>query len=107
MFVFDMFNRKMKMPDADGALPGRETPIPTAKNHYFSGNPLKGPYPAGFEFRHLRPGLLLGRRADVLGDVPGVWVTAAGFAGGFTKNPDLSGILHRPYRPCRGGARRV
>jgi peptide-methionine (S)-S-oxide reductase len=38
-----MFNRKMRMPDAAAAPPGRDSPIPTAGNHYVSGNPLKGP----------------------------------------------------------------
>ena len=86
MFVFDMFNRKMQMPDAAGALPGRDAPVPTAKNHYVSGNPLKGPYPAGFETAIFALGCYWGAER-MFWEVPGVWVTAAGFAGGFTKNP--------------------
>ena len=86
MFVFDMFNRKMQMPDASGALPGRDAPIATAKNHYVSGNPLKGPYPDGFETAIFALGCYWGAER-MFWEVPGVWVTAAGFAGGFTKNP--------------------
>jgi peptide-methionine (S)-S-oxide reductase len=86
MFVFDMFNRKMQMPDAAGALPGRDTPIPTAKNHYVNGNPLKGPYPEGCETAIFALGCYWGAER-MFWEVPGVWVTAAGFAGGFTKNP--------------------
>jgi peptide-methionine (S)-S-oxide reductase len=86
MFVFDMFNRKMQMPDAAAALPGRETPLPTAKNHYVSGNPLKGPYPEGFETAIFALGCYWGAER-MFWEAPGVWVTAAGFAGGYTKNP--------------------
>ena len=86
MFILDMFNRKMQMPDASGSLPGRDAPIPTAKNHYVSGNPLKGPYPAGFETAIFALGCYWGAER-MFWEVPGVWVTAAGFAGGFTKNP--------------------
>ena len=86
MFVFDMFNRKMQMPDASAALPGRDAPLHTAKNHYVSGNPLKGPYPEGFETAIFALGCYWGAER-MFWEVPGVWVTAAGFAGGFTKNP--------------------
>ena len=86
MFVFDMFNRKMKMPEAGEALPGRDAPLPTAKSHYVSGNPLKGPYPEGFETAIFALGCYWGAER-MFWEVPGVWVTAAGFAGGFTKNP--------------------
>lgn len=86
MFVFDMFDRKMKMPDAARALPGRDAPIATAKNHYVSGNPLKGPYPDGFATAVFALGCYWGAER-MFWEIPGVWVTAAGFAGGHTKNP--------------------
>ena len=86
MFILDMFNRKMQMPDAAGALPGRDAPIPTAKSHYVSGHPLKGPYPDGFETAIFALGCYWGAER-MFWEVPGVWVTAAGFAGGYTKNP--------------------
>ncbi len=41
--------KKLEMPAAGDALPGRPTPIPTAKDHYVNGLPLKGPYPQGLE----------------------------------------------------------
>jgi hypothetical protein len=48
MFVFGMSDRKMKMPGA--ARPrcaGCDAPAAAAKNHYVSGEPLKGSYPGG------------------------------------------------------------
>src|SRR6516225_8142330 len=44
-----MFKKKLEMPSAAEALPGRPTPIPTAREHFVLHRPLKGPYPAGFE----------------------------------------------------------
>jgi peptide-methionine (S)-S-oxide reductase len=86
MFILDMFNRKMKMPEQGAALSGRDAPVPTAKNHYVNGNPLKGPYPAGFETAIFALGCYWGAER-MFWQIPGVWVTAAGFAGGYTKNP--------------------
>ena len=86
MFVFDMFNRKMQLPAAGAALPGRDAPIATAKNHHVSGNPLKGPYPKGFQTAIFALGCYWGAER-LFWEVSGVWVTAAGFAGGYTKNP--------------------
>ena len=40
-----MFKKKLEMPSAAEALPGRSTPIPTAREHFVLHRPLKGPYP--------------------------------------------------------------
>jgi peptide-methionine (S)-S-oxide reductase len=86
MFVFDMFNKKMKMPEASEALPGREQPLPTSKNHYVNGRPLRDPYPDGFERAIFALGCYWGAER-LFWEQPGVWVTAVGFAGGVTPNP--------------------
>ncbi len=86
MYVIDMFNKKTTMPGADTALPGREQPIPTASEHFVSGRPLKGPYPEGMETIYLGMGCFWGAER-LLWNIPGVYVTAAGYSGGFTKNP--------------------
>ncbi|MDH3637816.1 MAG: peptide-methionine (S)-S-oxide reductase, partial [Gammaproteobacteria bacterium] len=41
--------RKLKIPNPDQALPGRETEMPIADRHYVNGNPLKPPFPEGLE----------------------------------------------------------
>lgn len=86
MYLIDMFNKKMKLPAASEALKGRSQPIPTAKNHFVSGRPLKGPYPDGFETAIFAFGCYWGAER-LYWEIPGVWVTAAGFAGGTTPNP--------------------
>ena len=41
------FRKKLEIPSADEALPGRATAIPTARTHFINGHALKGPYPDG------------------------------------------------------------
>ena len=81
------FNKKLEMPTAATALPGREEAIPTAANHFVNGHPLKGPYPEGCETAIFGMGCFWGaeRKFWELGEA--VYVTAAGYAAGFTPNP--------------------
>lgn len=81
-----LFRKKAEMPTAASALPGRDRPIATAAEHYISGRPLKGPYPAGTRTAMFGMGCFWGaeRKFWELGD--GIWITAVGYAGGFTPN---------------------
>lgn len=86
MFMMDMFSKKTTMPSPDKALPGRDAAIPTASEHFVNRRPLKGPYPAGSEVIYLGMGCFWGAER-LFWQMPGVWVTAVGYSGGFTKNP--------------------
>lgn len=86
MYLIDMFNKKTVMPTAETALPGRPAPIPTATHHFVNGRPLDAPVPEGLETVYLGMGCFWGAER-LLWKVPGVHVTAAGYAGGFTPNP--------------------
>jgi peptide-methionine (S)-S-oxide reductase len=81
------FKKRLDIPTAAEALPGRPTPIPTAQNHFLNRNALKGPYPDGFARAMFGMGCFWGaeRKFWELGD--GIHVTAAGYAGGPTPNP--------------------
>jgi peptide-methionine (S)-S-oxide reductase len=82
-----LFKKKLEMPTAATALPGRKEPVPTAANHFVNGHPLKGSYPEGCETAIFGMGCFWGaeRKFWELGDA--VYVTAVGYAAGFTPNP--------------------
>ncbi len=82
------FSRKpLSLPTADEALPGRSTVIPTARSHFVNGRLLKPPFPDGIETAVFAMGCFWGaeRKFWQLGE--GIYITAAGYAGGSTPNP--------------------
>ena len=84
--MFTLQRKPLDLPTPATALPGRSQPIPTADRHFVSGAPLKGPYPEGFERAMFGLGCFWGAERKFW-SVPGVHVTAAGYAGGATPNP--------------------
>lgn len=83
-----LFSRKKQiLPTPEEALPGRAAPLPTADRHFVNGRPLKGPYPEGLESVLLGMGCFWGAERKFWRIDPGVFVTAVGYAGGFTPNP--------------------
>lgn len=80
------FLKKTAMPSADEALPGRPNAIPTARSHYVNGEALKGPYAPGLEMAMFGLGCFWGAER-AFWTLPGVYVTAVGYAGGYTPNP--------------------
>ena len=82
-----LFRKTAEMPSAADALPGRPNPIPTAERHFVNGNPLQGPYPDGTEVIALGFGCFWGAERKFWQLPEGVFVTAVGYAGGFTPNP--------------------
>lgn len=86
MNILDLMGRKTSMPEPADALPGRDRPIPTAEDHFVNHRPLKGPYPAGSQVALFGLGCFWGAER-AFWTIPGVWVTAVGYAGGTTPNP--------------------
>ncbi len=77
---------KTRPPTADEALPGRETPLHTAREHFVNGALLKGPYPEGAAIADFGLGCFWGAER-AFWTQPGVHVTAVGYQGGATPNP--------------------
>ncbi len=83
--MFSLF-KKSETPAPGAALPGRPDPIPTASTHFVNGRPLKGPHPEGVAQAMFGMGCFWGVER-MFWKLPGVWVTAAGYAAGETPNP--------------------
>jgi peptide-methionine (S)-S-oxide reductase len=86
MFLIDIFNKKTVMPSAETALPGRTAPLSTAEVHFVNGRPLKEPYAEGLDVAYFGMGCFWGAER-LFWKMPGVHVTAVGYAGGVTPNP--------------------
>jgi peptide-methionine (S)-S-oxide reductase len=84
--MFTLKHKSQSMPSPAEALPGRADAIPTASNHFVSGAPLKGPYPQGSEMALFGLGCFWGAE-KLFWEIPGVIVTAVGYADGLTPNP--------------------
>ncbi|WP_028916386.1 peptide-methionine (S)-S-oxide reductase MsrA [Pseudoxanthomonas sp. J35] len=76
---------KQRMPRAEDLLPGRDTPLPLHNAHHVHGRPLRGEFP-GMEVVELGLGCFWGAERKFW-QVPGVFTTAVGYAGGGTPNP--------------------
>lgn len=82
--LFFKKNRKTQSPDQ--TLPGRSEPIATASHHFINGAALKGPYPENTETAIFGLGCFWGAE-KLFWTLPGVHVTAVGYAAGETPNP--------------------
>jgi len=79
--------KKTQLPNADEALPGRETrPYSVPATHAVLGTPIEGPVPEGFEVAVFGLGCFWGEE-KMFWELPGVYSTSVGYAGGVTPNP--------------------
>ena len=76
---------KLRMPTPEEALPGRDTPLAVPSAHAVNGAPLRGPFP-GYEMAAFGLGCFWGAERKFW-QLPGVYTTAVGYAGGSTPNP--------------------
>jgi peptide-methionine (S)-S-oxide reductase len=74
------------MPAPSEALPGRDEPMRVPPRHVVLGTPLLPPFPEGSERAIFSMGCFWGAERKFW-NVDGVYTTAVGYAGGFTKNP--------------------
>ncbi|MCZ8317181.1 peptide-methionine (S)-S-oxide reductase MsrA [Phreatobacter sp.] len=80
------FRKKLSLPTPAEALSGRMQAIPTAERHFVNDRPLKGPFPEGLETIVVGLGCFWGAERKFW-QLPGVFVTAVGYAAGVTPNP--------------------
>ncbi|MGB3409956.1 MAG: peptide-methionine (S)-S-oxide reductase MsrA [Microthrixaceae bacterium] len=81
-----LFGRSPQMIKPSDALPGRAEKMPVTDHHLVNGQSLTPPFPEGSQTAVFAEGCFWGVER-IFWQVPGVIVTAAGYAGGFTPNP--------------------
>ncbi|HSN70550.1 MAG TPA: peptide-methionine (S)-S-oxide reductase MsrA [Steroidobacteraceae bacterium] len=80
------FRKKALMPRPEEALPGRSEPLAVPAKHFVSGNRIVPPFPDGTELALFGLGCFWGAERRFW-QVPGVYSTAVGYAGGYTPHP--------------------
>lgn len=84
-----LLSRTPPLPTVETALPGRAEAMPVPAAHFVNGRPLQPPFPAGLEQALFGLGCFWGAERKFW-QVPGVYTTAVGYAGGITPNPTYS-----------------
>jgi len=81
-----LFRKKPAMPTADEALPGRATPLKVPQTHFMNGQRIVPPFPEGMQETVFGLGCFWGAERKFW-QLPGVYSTSVGYAGGTTPNP--------------------
>ena len=81
-----LFTKKLELPTAETALPGRTETMPVPETHFVNENSMMAPFPADLRPSMFGLGCFWGAERGYW-QYSGVYVTAAGYAGGLTPNP--------------------
>jgi peptide-methionine (S)-S-oxide reductase len=87
-----MARKKAAMPTAEEALPGRSETMPVPAEHFVNGHRLQPTFPAGLETAYFGLGCFWGAER-VFWQLPGVYTTAVGYAGGMTRTGHTEAVL--------------
>lgn len=82
---------KVQLPSEAEALPGRATSMKVPERHFVNGTPLVPPFPDGLVRAVFGLGCFWGAER-YFWQTPGVFTTAAGYAGGITPNPSYEEV---------------
>lgn len=78
--------KNLTLPTRSEALVGRDTPMPVPVHHFVNGAPLRGPFEDHLQQAVFALGCFWGAER-CFWKIDGVFTTAAGYAGGITRNP--------------------
>ena len=84
--MWSLKRKKPEMPSPEDALPGRAARMKVPSAHFVNGHRLEPPYPAGLKTAMFGLGCFWGAE-KLFWNLPGVYSTAVGYAGGVTPNP--------------------
>lgn len=80
------FNKSVRIPSREEALAGRDEVMTIDPVHWVNQRSMTGPFEPHLRQVTLAMGCFWGAERR-LWQLPGVWVTAVGYAGGYTPNP--------------------
>jgi len=86
-----LLRKKATIPNREDALPGRSTPLRVPEKHFVNGHRIVPPFPAGLKEAVFGMGCFWGAER-LFWELPGVYATAVGYAGGFTPNPSYEEV---------------
>jgi len=89
MFAF-MKKMTQLLPESS-TLPGRKEKMPVPEKHFVNGNRIVPPFPQGMQLAQFGMGCFWGAER-LFWEVPGVYSTAVGYAGGATRNPSYEEV---------------
>jgi peptide-methionine (S)-S-oxide reductase len=84
--MWSLKRKKLDMPAPEDALPGRAARMKVPPAHFVNGHRLEPPFPAGLKTAMFGLGCFWGAE-KLFWNLPGVYSTAVGYAGGLTSNP--------------------
>jgi peptide-methionine (S)-S-oxide reductase len=84
--MFAFMKKMSQLLPADKTLPGRQEKMRVPEKHFENGHRIVPPFPAGLELAQFGLGCFWGAER-MFWQLPGVYSTAVGYAGGATPNP--------------------
>lgn len=89
--LFGLSKKPVDLPDDSSALPDRAYPNQYNSTHFVNGNPIVEPVPDHLERAVFGLGCFWGAER-LFWELPGVFSTAVGYAGGITNNPSYEDV---------------
>jgi peptide-methionine (S)-S-oxide reductase len=84
--MFSFMKKLKSLLPPEQTIPGRDEALPVPERHFVNGHALKPPFPAGMQQAVFGMGCFWGAER-LFWQLPGVYSTAVGYAGGETRNP--------------------
>ncbi len=89
--LFNLGKKSLELPSAEQALPHRKDAVQFNGKHFVNGNPIVDPVPAHLQKAVFGLGCFWGAER-LFWELPGVFSTAVGYAGGITRNPSYQDV---------------
>ena len=89
--MFGFAKKSSALLSASSTLPGRAQKMEVPSKHFVNGHPIEAPFPEGLQLAQFGMGCFWGAERKFW-EVPGVYSTAVGYAGGDTKNPSYDEV---------------